>query len=333
MNSKEKKAIKAIFVFIFSIVFLIYLFLDTSFSTDYDPYVYRLRNSLWFLTNDIAYFYDGINFLISKLDISQTLHVKLFFTFNYFFFSYIVFKILKFYSNFDLNSFKLFLIFLFFFNLLFSFEYLLIRLRAGTCILLMFASFVFFLEKKYKLSIILIICALFTHFIVAAVFIYASYFLIFIKRNKYLELLVLVFGSIIIIYGIYYENLNSLRHSEFYYKPLNFYRASLYCILPLFLILYINKKNNNFLINKSKNFSELFLKMLFYFLLFLALSTFSHFRLHIGETILRLHGVFSFIMLFLFFDKKFLKEKIILNFYTLLINYFLFLKNYIYLLK
>jgi hypothetical protein len=201
------------------------------------------------------------------------------------------------------------------------------------CIVLMFASFVFFLEKKYKLSIILIIAALFTHPIVALVFFYASHFLLFLKINKYFELFVLVIGSIIIVYGIYYMNINGIRSYETAYIPLNYYRASLYCIFPLFLILYINKKNNNFLINKSKNFSESFLKMFFYFLLIVGLFTLSNVRLYIGETILRVHGVFSFIMLFLFFDKESLKEKIILNFYTLSINYLLFLKNYIYLLR
>ncbi len=35
----------------------------------------------------------------------------------------------------------------------------------------------------------------------------------------------------------------------------------------------------------------------------------------------------------LFFDKKSLKEKIILNFYNLSINYLLFFKNYIYILN
>ena len=330
MNSKE---IKAIFVFIFSTIFLLFIFLDTSFSTDYDAYLKRLNNPLWFLAHTKDYFFDVINFLLYKTAISNTLHIKLVFTLNYLFFSYIVFKLLKFYSNFNLSSLKLFLIFLFFFILLFTFEYLLIRLRAGMCILLMFASFVYFLEKKYKPSIIFIILALFTHLVVAAAFFYASYFLFFIKRNKYLELPVLVISSIIIVYGLYYLNFNSLRNSEFFYMPLSYYRAALYCIFPLFLILYINQKNNNFLINKSKDFSELFLKMLFYFLLIVGLFTFSNFRLHIGETILRVHGVFSFIMLFLFLDKKSLKEKIILNFYTLSINYLLFLKNYIYLLK
>jgi hypothetical protein len=330
MNSKE---IKAIFVFIFSTIFLLFLFLDTSFSTDYDPYLYRFKNSLWFLLNTNAYFFDGINFLLDKTAISNTLHIKLFFTLNYLFFSYIVFKLLKFYNNFNLSSLKLFLIFLFFFTLLFTFEYLIIRLRAGMCILLMSASFAFFLEKKYKLSIFFIIAAFFTHSIVAAVFFYASYFLLFLKINKYFELVVLVIGSIIIVYGIYYMNLNLVKNSEFSYTPLNYYRVTLYCIFPIFYILYINQKNNNFLINKSKNFSELFLKMLFYFLLAVGLFTFSNIRLYVGETILRVHGVFSFIMLFLFFDKKSLKEKIILNFYTLSINYLLFLKNYIYLLK
>lgn len=327
------KKIKAIFVFIFSIIFLLFLFLDTSFSTDYDAYLKRLSESLWFLENTRDYFFDVINFLLHRTGISNTLHIKLIFTLNYLFFSCMVFKLLKFYGNFNLISLKLFLIFLSFFILLFTFEYLLIRLRAGMCILLMFGSFVYFLEKKYKLSIIFIIAALFTHLLVAAVFLYASYFLLFLKINKYFELVALVICSIIILYSIYYINLISLRDSYFHLKPLSYYRASLYCVFPVFLILYINQKNNNFLINKSKNFSESFLKMLFYFLLTAGLFTFSNMRLHIGETILRVHGVFSFIMLFLLFDKKSLKEKIILNFYTLTINYLLFLKNYIYLLK
>lgn len=327
------KKIKAIFVFIFFAVFLSLIFLDTSFSTDYDAYLKRLENPLWFLRNTREYFFDGINFLLDKTGISIVLHIKLIFTLNYLFFFYIAFKLLKYHSNFNLSSLKLFLIFLFFFIFLFSFEYLLIRLRAGMCILLMFASFVYFLEKKYKLSIALIISAFFTHLLVATVFFYATYFLFFLKRKKYFELPVLVISSILLVYSFYYINYNSLRNSEFFYMPLSYYRAALYCIIPMFLILYINQKNKNFLINKSKNFSELYLKMLFYFLLSVGLFTLTNSRLYIGEATLRVYGVFSFIMLFLFFDKKSLKEKIVLNFYNLSINYLLFLKNYFYLLK
>jgi len=330
MNSKK---IKAIFVFIFFTVFLLLIFLDSSFSTDYESYLKRIENSLWYLMNSETYFFDVINFLLNKTGISSTLHIKLIFTLNYLFFSYIAFKLLKYHSNFNLSSLKLFLIFLSFFIFLFSFEYLLIRLRAGMCILLMFASFVYFLEKKYKLSIVLIISALLTHLLVAIVFFYATYFLFFLKRKKYFELPVLVISSILLVYSFYYLNYNSIRNSEFIYMPLSYYRAALYCVIPMFLILYINQKNNNFLINKSKNFSEIYLKMLFYFLLIVGLFTLTNGRLYIGETTLRVYGVFSFIMLFLFFDKKSLKEKIVLNFYNLSINYLLFLKNYLYLLK
>ena len=300
---------------------------------DFEAYLKRSRNPQWYLKYHHDYFFDGLNFLFQKLNIVYDDQSKLIFISNYLLFSYVTFKILKLYNNFNLDYLKLIIIFLFFFNLLFSFEYLLIRVRSGMCILLMAASFIFFLEKKYKLSIILIICGLFTHVLVAATFIYASYFLLLIKKNKYLELLSLVICSIIIMYFTYNMNLKlSYSYNQIYY-PLSFGRAYMYCIFPLFFILYINKKNNNFLINKSKNLSELILKMLFYFLLILAFSTFFNLRLFIGESILRMHGIFSFIMLFLFLDRKFLQEKFILNFYTLLINYLLFFKNFVYILK
>jgi hypothetical protein len=67
--------------------FLSFIFLDTSFSTDYDAYLKRIQNPLWFLANTRDYFFDSINFLLHKTAISNTLHIKIVFTLNYLFFS------------------------------------------------------------------------------------------------------------------------------------------------------------------------------------------------------------------------------------------------------
>jgi hypothetical protein len=56
------KEIKLIFVFISLAIFLPLVFLDTSFSSDYDAYIHKLRNSIWYLMNTREYFYSGINF-------------------------------------------------------------------------------------------------------------------------------------------------------------------------------------------------------------------------------------------------------------------------------
>ena len=334
-NIIKKKKEFLLLKFYFILVFFFFYYLDKSFSPDYLAYSARFANSEWYLKNDIAIFFDLLTYIINKSTPLINLQFLIFFTINYLFFSYLIFEFLK--LNTKLYKKNFFLIFFFLFIFLFSFEYLIIRLRAGTCILLMFASFIFFLKNKKNLSFIFLLCGVLTHIKISLIFIYASFFLIFLKKCKqnikYQEALFFVILSFGLVLGVYIFNKFYIYFYDFNYKPLNIYRMFFYCLFPIVWIIYMSKLSNIFLINKANNFTEIYLKMLFYFLVFVLLFSLTYYRKYIGEDILRIFGVLSFISIFLLLDAKYFKKIIILNFYILIINYLLFFKNLIYLLK
>ena len=334
MNIKKIKTLLFLNFFIFYIFFL---FLDFSISSDYVAYFNRFATAEYFLKNDEKYFFDLVHYLMFELPMKYKTHLKIYFTINYFLFFFLIWQLIKKNINLIENNYKLVMSFLILFIFIFSFEYLVIRLRAGSCILLMFGSYVYFLKNNFKISLMFLICAMFTHIYTFLIFFYATFYLSFLikskKINKYLEILILIITSLAIVLISYYFEITLIRNSELTLKPLNYYRMTMYCLFPLIWILYINLRNKNFLLIKSNNMSEVFLKMLFFFLIIIVAISATNIRLYVGEDVLRIFGVLSFVMIFLLFEPKYFRQTIILNFYIIITNYLLFFKNYLYLFK
>ena len=331
------KKIKTLFLLKFFIFYIFFLFLDFSISSDYIAYFNRFAKAEYYLKNDEKYFFDLVHYLMFELPIKYKTHLKIYFTINYLLFFFLIWQLIKKNINLIENNYKLVMSFLILFIFIFSFEYLVIRLRAGSCILLMFGSYIFFSKNNFKISLMFLICAMFTHIETFLIFFYATFFLFFLIKSKkiniYLELLILIIASLALILISYYLNINLIRSSELTLKPLNYYRMTIYCLFPLIWIFYINLRNKNFLLIKSNNMSEVFLKMLFFFLIIIAAISATNIRLYVGEDVLRIFGILSFVMIFLLFESKYFRQTIILNFYIIITNYLLFFKNYLYLFK
>jgi hypothetical protein len=323
---------KSLLICAFTILFFFFLFLDKSFSPDYNSYFRRFVAAEYYLANDYIFVFNFINYIFVNTNLNYDKYINLIFIIFSFLFFFIIYQILNFKKYFEHYNFIYILIFLILFCILFIFEFLIIRQRAGMSIVIMMSSFLFFLKEKKKNSIILLILAFFIHIPVTVIMFYSSFVLIYLVKSKkingHMETLILFILSFLLLYIFHLLNVNDIRANPHLEKPLNIYRLLLY-LMPILLIIKIHKKGNEFLFkNKTENFTEIYLKMFFFFEIALLFFFIIGRTLYSGQDIVRLFGLISLLIIFLNPHKKYFIDVMIFKFYLIIVNSFLFYKNF-----
>lgn len=329
---------KIIFYLYLSILYIFFLIVDKSFSPDYIAYFHKGNNSEYYFKNQFYYapLFSLLLNLLWNLKYYHTV-INVIYSLSFFLFSLSILNYSKYFSLFKNEKFYIIFVLFIICSIHITFEFFMIRLRAGLSLSLMLLSFSFLLNKRNYLFMIFSIISLLIHTETSLCFMYVSAFLLFFSRQKikkkyFIEILLFFLIPTTLFFLSYFLNYSSIRSDIGFIveKPLNFYRLILY-IIPIFFFIYYHTKKN-FLFIDSSNYLKMYITnitFLCFSILFISITPIIQFA---GEDIHRFFSIFTLPIIFLIMSKKNDNFLLFIWFYFVSINFILFFKNFLYLI-